>query len=490
MQATRSFRFAVVILCMGIFMTTLDMTIVNVAIPSMLSNLHASLDQILWVVNAYMLIYGALLITAGRLGDIFGQRTIFTIGVGIFVAASVSCGLSQNAFELIAARVLQGAGSALITSTSLALLTGLFPPERRGAVLGIYGGVAALASVVGPIGGGLIIALWGWRWTFFINVPLGLIVIVATFIVIPAVRLGKQHKIDFVGIILATAGLFSIIFALVEGQRYNWATVAGPLTIPAMLIGGLVLLVCFVLWERFQTEPLLPLSLFRSGNFSGAATINITLAFGQLGFLFLLTLYFQSILGMNALEAGLTIVPLMLAIMIASPLAGRLSDKVGGKYILITGLLLFAGGIALTTLLSTANAHWFEFILPLLIAGAGIGCAVSTVMGEAMRNVDPRLLGSASGIISTTRQVGGAIGGAVVGGVLQSILASIHNEAYTRSFVDALHPALLVVVAVLLIGVFISLSLKRTGVGRTVPTSPSTQIAEQVASASGSQSSN
>jgi EmrB/QacA subfamily drug resistance transporter len=528
MVSSRSSKIAVVVLCTGIFLTTLDITIVNVAIPSMLTSLQAPLDQILWVVNGYMLAYGALLITAGRLGDLFGQRTIFITGLGLFVAASLCCGLSQNAFELIGSRVLQGAGSALITATSLALLTSLFPPERRGAALGIYASVAALASVVGPTGGGLLIAFWGWRWTFFLNIPLGLLAIGAAFAVLPHTRLGKRHQLDIGGIILSTAGLFSIMFALIDGQNYNWGTFVGPLTIPEMIVGGFVILVCFVIWEHFQAEPLLPLTLFKNRAFSIMSTVNISLAFGQLGFMFLISLYLQTVLGMSALAAGLTIVPLMVAIMVASPLAGRFSDKIGGKYILIAGLLLFAGGISLTAWMSTTDANWYSFLLPLLVTGCGIGCAVSTVMGEAMRDIKPPLMGSAAGVISATRQVGGGIGAAVVGGVLQNRLAvSLQGQAHTvqgqlppqlqipftkqfskmlqgglqvgasaastnqhipglssaqtqqlqqalynvltRGFVDAFHPTLLLVAFVLLLGMFISFLLKRKRTAKVAP---------------------
>ncbi|GHO60006.1 DHA2 family efflux MFS transporter permease subunit [Ktedonobacter robiniae] len=464
MQATqtpRSFRLALIILCTGFFMTTLDMTIVTVAIPNMLTTMHSTLDQILWVVNAYMLVYGALLITGGRLGDIFGSRTIFACGLGIFVVASTLCGLSQNSLELIAARVLQGVGSALITSTSLALLTSLYPPERRGAALGTYAGVAGLASVVGPLAGGIIVSLLSWRWIFFINVPIGIIALVATFLLIPELRTGKTHQIDFIGIILATAGLFSIIFALDEGQTYHWGTITGILSIPSLLIAGVVILLAFIVWERVPQEPLLPLALFKNHTFSSMAAVNLSLAFGQLGFIFLVNLFFESSLGMSALIAGLATAPLMLAIMIASPLAGRLSDKIGGKYILIAGLVFFAAGISLTAWLSTLHPPIYAFLLPLVLAGVGIGCAASTLMGEAMRGITPPLMGAASGLISTTRQVGGAIGGAVVGGFLQYRLASTHTTIVS-GITTAVLPSFLIIAAVLLAGALLCLTLKRT----------------------------
>jgi drug resistance transporter, EmrB/QacA subfamily len=442
-------------------MTTLDMTIVNVAIPNMLSSMHTTIDQILWVVNGYMLVYGALLITGGRLGDIFGSRNIFAFGLGLFVLASVFSGFSQNGLELIIARVVQGMGSALITSTSLALLTSLYPPERRGAALGTYAGVAGLASVVGPLAGGVIVSLLNWRWIFFINVPIGIIALVSTFFFIPNVQSGKQHQLDIVGIILATAGLFSIIFALDEGQHYHWGNINGVLTIPELFIAGVIILVGFVLWERFPREPLLPLTLFKNRVFSSMATVNLSLAFGQLGFIFLVTLFFESSLGMSALVAGLATAPLMLAIMITSPLAGRLSDKIGGKYILIIGLLLFSGGICLTAWLGTLHAPILAFLLPLILIGIGIGSAASTLMGEAMRSISPNLMGAASGLISTTRQVGGAIGGAVVGGFLQYRLGVTHTTIVS-GVTTALFPTFLIIAAVLIGGAILCLPLNRS----------------------------
>src|SRR5450631_785752 len=214
------------VLTTGFFMILLDTTIVNVAIPAMSTGLNTTLDQILWVLNAYILVYAVLLITAGRLGDLFGQRTLFAIGLFIFTVASALCGLSQNAGELIAARILQGVGGALLTPQTLAIITSLFPPERRGAAFGIWGAVAGLATVAGPTIGGAIITYISWRWIFFINVPIGIAALFATFAIIPDLRPGRHHGWDVVGVILSTAGLFGIVFGLIEGERYNWGEIA------------------------------------------------------------------------------------------------------------------------------------------------------------------------------------------------------------------------------------------------------------------------
>src|SRR6202521_2019064 len=218
-QARTNPWLVLVVLCTGFFMILLDTTIVNVAIPAMSAGLNTTLDQILWVLNAYILVYAVLLITAGRLGDLYGQRNLFAIGLAIFTIASALCGLSQNATELIAARILQGVGGALLTPQTLAILTSLFPPERRGAAFGIWAGVAGLATIAGPTVGGAIVTYINWRWIFFVNVPIGIAAIVATFAIIPDLRPGRSHGWDIAGRIGASGGVFAIDFTLIEGQR-------------------------------------------------------------------------------------------------------------------------------------------------------------------------------------------------------------------------------------------------------------------------------
>src|SRR5580765_994510 len=253
------------VLTTGFFMIMLDTTIVNVAIPAMSAGLNTTLDQILWVLNAYILVYAVLLITAGRLGDLYGQRNLFAIGLFIFTVASALCGFSQNANELIAARILQGIGGAVLTPQTLAIITTLFPPERRGAAFGVWGGVAGLATIAGPTIGGALITYIDWRWIFFINVPIGIAALIATFAIIPDLRPGRHHGWDLVGILIATTGLFGIVFGLIEGERYEWGQIESyPITIPEVIGAGAVLIVLFIIWERFQTEPLVPLSLLRT----------------------------------------------------------------------------------------------------------------------------------------------------------------------------------------------------------------------------------
>jgi EmrB/QacA subfamily drug resistance transporter len=434
-QARTNPWLVLLVLTSGFFMILLDTTIVNVAIPAMSTGLNTTLDQILWVLNAYILVYAVLLITAGRLGDLYGQRNLFAIGLAIFTIASALCGLSQNVGELIAARILQGVGGAVLTPQTLSIITTLFPPERRGAAFGIWGAVAGLATVTGPTAGGAIITYIDWRWIFFINVPIGILAFVATFLIIPDLRPGRSHGWDVLGIVLATAGLFGIVFGLIEGQRYNWGEIASyGVTIPEVIIGGVVLLIVFIVWERFQAEPLVPLSLFADRNFAVANWIAAAISFGMLSLFLPLTIYLQSVRGFSALQAGLTLAPMSLTSMVTAPFAGRLVDKIGGKYILLTGISLFTVGIGSLTYVAGPDSTWATFLVPAIIAGAGMGMTFAPMTTIAMRNISPRVAGAASGVLNTTRQLGAAIGSAVVGALLQNRLAiTLHDQAVSQA---------------------------------------------------------
>jgi EmrB/QacA subfamily drug resistance transporter len=422
------------VLCMGFFMILLDITIVNIAIPSMIVGLNASLDQILWVLNSYTLVYAVLLITAGRLGDLFGQRNLFATGLAVFVIGSAFCGLAQDSNQLIAARVLQGVGGAILTPQTLAILTSIFPPERRGAAFGIWGGVAGIASVAGPTLGGFLVTWASWRWIFYVNLPVGIVAFVATFLVVPDLRAGRRHRLDLVGVALATAGLFGVVFGLIEGQRYDWGAIWGWVTIPEIITGGVVLILLFLAWELYQREPLIPMSLFANRNYSLMNWVGAALAMGMFGLFLPLTIYLQSVLGFSALNAGLAMAPMPVMSMLTAPWAGRLADRIGGKYILMAGLALFSVGMGFVAWVATPSSQWFNFLPGLVVAGLGMGCTFAPLVTVAMRNIEPRVAGAASGVLNTTRQVGGAVGLAVVGAVLQARLTTaLHDEAVNRA---------------------------------------------------------
>src|SRR5436309_7563739 len=245
MQPRKNPWLVLMVFSLGLFLTLLDLTIVNIAIPSIVDEIHAPLDGILWMLNAYSLVYAVLLITSGRLGDIFGPRQLFAAGVAVFTMSSALSGLSQDATQLVLSRAGQGLGAALLAPQGLPMITSLFPADRRGGVFAIFGALAGLAVVLGPTLGGLIVSNWGWRWIFYVNVPVGALIVLLTWRVVPDLRPGRPHRLDLSGVALATVGLFAIIFGLIEGQRYDWGAVTGFVTIPMIIAAGVVLVALF-----------------------------------------------------------------------------------------------------------------------------------------------------------------------------------------------------------------------------------------------------
>src|ERR1700733_3922124 len=331
------------VVSLGFFMTLLDLTIVNIAIPNMITKLHASLDDVLWVINAYALVLAVLVITAGRRGALIGPRTMFFAGVAVFTAASAACGLSPNPAWLIAFRAVQGLGAAMLMPQTLTIITNTFPPERRGAAFGVWGAVAGVATIAGPTLGGLLVTAFDWRWIFFVNLPFGVIALVLTFVIIPDLRLGRRHRIDIPGVLLASAGLLAICYGLVEGQKYNWGTITSFISIPLVLGLGVLLVIAFLVLQRLtqDKEPLVPFALFRDRNYTVVNWVSGVLSIGMTGIFLPFTIYLQSVLGFSALKAGLTMAPASLISMFVAPVAGRMTDKIGGKFILMSGLLLF-----------------------------------------------------------------------------------------------------------------------------------------------------
>ena len=435
MKSNRNPWLVLLVVCVGTFIILLNATIVNVAIPTMLSSLKASLDQVLWVVNAYLLTFAVLLLTGSRLGDIFGQRNVFIAGLAVFSAAAALSGLARSPNELIAAQVAMGIGAALLTPQPLVIISAVFPLERRGAAIGILSGVTGLAALAGPVLGGLIVTDLDWRWVFFLLVPIGAAGIVLAYLLVPDLRPGARHRLDLVGVVLASAGLFGIVFGLIEGQRYEWGAVAGSvITIPEIIGAGIVAMALFLLWEGRGAEPLIPLSIFRSRNFSVMVWLNGLLFFALFGLLFTTTIDLQSVLGMSAIQAGLTTIPLTVALILVAPLAGRLTDRFGGRYVLLAGFLLLGTGIAAVAITESASATSLTFAIPLALTGLGMGSVIAPVMTEAMNEVAPALAGAASGVLNTTRQLGSAVGLAVIGAVLQNRLSSaLHDRAVAES---------------------------------------------------------
>jgi EmrB/QacA subfamily drug resistance transporter len=435
-QLRHSPWLVLVSLCLGFFMILLDTTIVNIAIPDMIDKLDATLDEILWVLNAYVLVYAVLLITAGRLGDLYGPKRLFLLGLVIFTVASVACGFAQDPTQLIVSRIAQGLGGAILTPQTLSVLTVIFPPDRRGAAFGIWGAVAGVATITGPTLGGFIVTNWGWRWIFFVNLPVGIIALVLASVVMPNLKLNRRHRLDLTGTALATVGLFLVTYGLIEGQSHDWGRVWGPVTIPVVIACGAAALAVFV-WQQYvqrDGEPLVPFAIFRDRNFSVMNFVVAVTGFGMLGLFLPLTIYLQSVRGMSALDAGLTTAPMSVISMIIAPFAGRLADRIGGKYILMLGLTMFATGMGIVLASAHQNTTRLHLLPGLIIAGFGIGMTFAPLQTIAMRDVAPRMAGAASGVINTTRQLGAVIGSAAVGALLQSQLtAKLSTAAQANS---------------------------------------------------------
>jgi EmrB/QacA subfamily drug resistance transporter len=422
---------ALAVLALGLFMTLLDLTIVNVAIPSIVDDLHASLDQILWVLNGYSLMYAVLLITSGRLGDIFGPRNMFAAGIVVFTIASAFSGLAQDPTQLILARGAQGFGAAILAPQGLPIMTTLFTAERRGGVFAIYGALSGLAVLLGPVLGGFIVTHFGWRWIFYVNLPIGLATLILAFVFVPDLRPGRRHRLDWVGVALATLGLFGVVFGLIEGQRYEWGTVGWGVTIPEIIGAGLLVLAIFLLvqWRRQDREPLLPFAVFKDRNYTLMTLVLLAMGFAIVGVFLPLTLYYQSVLGLSAFDAGLAIAPQPLAMMLLSGVAATLAARYA-KYILIVGLALFAVGMAYIAWTAQVTSNRWAFVPGLVIAGVGMAGIWTPVYSLATRDLQPRLAGVASGVVSTLQELGAVLGSAAIGALLQNQLATdLHHRA-------------------------------------------------------------
>ncbi len=413
-------------LVLGFFMILLDTTIVNVAIPQMSAHLNAGLTDILWILNGYILVYAVLLITAGRLGDLYGPKPLFMYGLVIFTISSAACGLAQNPTQMIIYRIVQGVGGALLTPQTLSVITMIFPPAKRGAAFGVWGAVAGVSTIAGPTLGGWLTTDYSWRWIFFVNVPIGIITLVLAGVVMPNIKLNRQHKLDVPGVLLSTVALFLITYGLIEGSRYDWGKAWGPITIPMIIGAGVVLLVLFFYLQYLERdgEPLVPFSIFKDRNFTLMNFVVMAIGFGMLGLFLPLTIYLQSVLGLTALQAGLTTAPMSVISMFVAPAAGRFSDKIGGKWILFVGVSLFASGMGILIASAHVGSSRLHLLPGLIVAGFGLGMTFAPLQTVAMRNIEPRMAGAASGLINTTRQLGAVIGSASVGALLASQLTT------------------------------------------------------------------
>jgi EmrB/QacA subfamily drug resistance transporter len=429
---------ALIVLSLGLFMTLLDLTIVNVAIPRISDGLGAGLDEILWVLNAYSLVYAVLLITSGRLGDIAGPRRLFMIGTGVFTVASLISALASSPAQLIFSRALQGLGAAILAPQGLPILLSIFPREKRGAVFAIFGVLAGLAVLAGPTLGGFLVTHFGWPSIFYVNLPVGVLVIAAALRYVPDIRPGRRHRLDLVGVGLATAGLLGVVYGLIEGQRYQWGTITGFISIPLVIGAGVAVLAVFLVHQarRQDREPLLPFVVFRDRNFAVMTFVLSAMGFSIISFYLPLTIYLQSVLGLSAVDAGLTIAAQPVAMILFSGVSNGLMTKVSPKYLLIPGLAGLAAGTGFIAIAVHANSGRWTFLPGLILAGGGMAFIWGPVYALATRDLKPVHAGVASGVLNTIQELGAVLAGAVVGAVLQTQLANnLRAEAITRSSV-------------------------------------------------------
>ena len=355
----------------GLFMIMLDNTVVNVALPSIQKSLGISISELEWVVNAYALTFGVLLLTGGKLADLLGRRTIFIAGLVVFTGASLWCGLAGGAASLIAARTVQGVGAAMMNPATLSIITATFPPRQRGTAIGIWAGVSALALAIGPIVGGLLTEKVNWSWIFFINVPVGVLGVIAARVFIDETKdTSKEQRLDLPGLITSAIGLFALTYGLIETNSHAWTSTR----VLALFGIAVVALAAFVLLELRQRLPMLDLSLFRNPTFAGANAAMLLVGLAMFGIFFYNSLLLQRVLGYSAIETGATFLPLTLLIILVAPAAGRFSDRIGARWLMGAGMTLIAVSLLLFGTLDASSSFWN--ILPGLLVG-GVGMATT-----------------------------------------------------------------------------------------------------------------
>ncbi len=450
MSSSRRNNWTLGIVSTALFMVVLDNLVVSIALPSIHRDLGASIQSLEWTVNAYVLAYAVLLLTGAALGDRFGRKRMFLAGLSLFTAASAGAALSPSTGLLVAARAVQGMGAAMVTPLTLTLLAEAFPATRRGMALGVWSGVSGSAVALGPLVGGAVVQSISWHWIFWINVPIGLVLLP-----LAAARLRESHgpngTLDLRGLALASAGAFGIVFGIVRAQSLGWTST----TILASLSAGAVLLAAFVARERRTSEPMLPMSFFSRRAFAVTNFASLTMYFGMFGSIFFLSQFMQDVLRNSPLEAGLKILVWTGATMVVAPFAGVFSQRFGSRPFMLSGLALQAGALAwLASILST-DTPYGEMIVPFIMAGAGMALVFAPSANAVLSAVRADQAGQASGATNTIRETGGVLGVAV----LATIFTHAGGYGSPQAFVNGLEPALWVAVAMLGAGTLAVLAL-------------------------------
>jgi EmrB/QacA subfamily drug resistance transporter len=444
----------------GLFMIMLDNTVVNVALPAIAADLGVGLSELEWIVTGYALTFASLMLTGGKLADMLGRRLVFIVGLAIFTVSSLACGLAGSGDVLIAARVVQGAGAALMNPATLSIIAATFPPRQRGMAIGIWAGVSAMALAVGPLVGGLLTEHISWGWIFFVNVPIGVLAIVASMLLIPESKdESADQRLDLPGLLTSGIGLFSLTYGLIEANSYGWTS---PRIIVAFVVAA-VMLVAFVQLERHQRIPMLDLSLFRSGTFAGANLAVLLVALAMFGVFFFVSLYMQGVLGYSAVKAGAAFLPMTILIMLVAPIAGKSSDRFGSRWLMTGGMILIAVQLLYFSRLGVEESYWR--ILPAMILGGfGMSLVMTPSAAAAMRALPVDKVGVGSAVLNAFRQVGGAMGIALIGAIMAHQLGALRGPGIFQQkeiFVDAFSTALTVAALIAVLGAVVSFVLVR-----------------------------
>ena len=423
-------------LCFALFMIMLDNTVVNVALPAIQRELGISRAELEWTVAAYALTFASLLLTGGKLGDLFGRRLIFVIGLIVFTTSSLFCGLSSSGAELITARAVQGVGAALMMPPKLSLFSATIAVRERGMAIGIWAGVSAMALAIGPLLGGVITEHISWNWIFYVNVPIGIAGVVAAILVVPESRdTSREQRLDLPGVLTSGIGLLAIVYALIEANQYGWTSAR----ILGLLVIGAVALAAFVLLEQHQRLPMLDLSLFRSGTFAGANLVAILVTLAMFGIFVFFPIYMQTFLGWSPIQAGAALLPWTLMIVVFAPIAGKLSDRVGSRWLMAGGMSVVA---VCCLLLSTVTLHsgFWNMVPAFLLGGLGMSFVMTPMSAAAMGAAPVDKAGVASGVLNTFRQVGVALGIGVTGAIVADRAAAATRGGATpaEAFVHGL----------------------------------------------------
>ncbi|MFF0767395.1 DHA2 family efflux MFS transporter permease subunit [Nonomuraea wenchangensis] len=458
-------RWTLILASFASFMVGLDVLVVTTALPTLHEELAAGVAGLGWTVSAYELGFAAFILTGAALGDRFGRRTLFVIGIGLFTLSSALCALSTSIDVLIAARSLQGIGGGIAIALALAVITDATPPEARGAAFGVWGAISGVAVAAGPLVGGLVIQGLAWQWIFWLNVPVGVILIVLSLMKISETH-GVRRSIDLLGLVLATLGVFGVAQSLIRGGEAGWTS---P-TILAGFIGGAIALILFVVWQAKASSPMMPLAIFRNRGFTGGCLSGFVLAAALYGNGFVFAQYLQLVEGNDPLGVGIRLLPWVALALFISPIAGKLADSMGERPLVILGLLLHGGGFLAIALMASAGTGYGPMIAPLLAAGVGVAIAFPTVASAVMRSVSPMEAGVAAGVSNTIRQVGAVFGVAMVA----AIFTAQGGYGSDATFVAGFTPATVALAALTIAGVLAAAVIRKPA-PHAMPASPDMQ---------------